>query len=271
MKTFIQFVETKTNRYTVRFNNKEDSSEIELIVIFPILSYIEDFLKKIGLWAGNNSPYPLQYKKDCMKTSPESKFITVPEENKINPKLTGNGLLKKLQNNALYISESAEATLVYSVGEAERLFKIYFKKLTGIEDDKYWTYWTDLNSGIQCLLKDGFSSIKHEIKAMGVPTYKKTGEIERVIFIKFAHDSSLEERKMFGSEFDDIWNEMPKTFLSIPIQSYEDKTLVELKQFITTKIEDIKISSTTKDALIELQDMVDLGIRKKTELLIVKS
>lgn len=205
-----------------------------------------------------------------MIISTTSKFMDVPEENKSNPKVTGNGLIKKIEDAGLYMSEAVDGMLLYNTGEVERLFRIYFKKLTGLEDDSYWTYWTDLNSGIQCLLRDGFSSIKHEIKAMGVPSYKTKGEVERVISIRFAYDSSLDERKLFGPEFDPIHEEMPKIGTLLP-QSYEGKSLAELKDFVMRKLAEEPPTSKLHDTLFEFNEMIDTAIRKKATLIVIKS
>lgn len=269
MQTFMQFIEGKANRYSISFENETDNSEIELSVIFPIFRYIQEYLEKVGLWTGRSSPYAVKYKNDCMIISPTSKFMDVPEENKSNPKVTGNGLLKKIEDSGLFVSETVDGMLLYNTGEVERLFKLYFKKLTGFEDDSYWTYWTDLNAGIQCLLRDGFSSIKHEIKAMGIPSYKTKGEVERVISIKFAYDSSLDERKLFGPEFDPIYEEMPK-MTALLFQFYVGQNLTELKDFVTSKITEEPPTSKLHEILFELNEMIDTAIRKKAKLIIQK-
>lgn len=270
MQTFMKFLEAKANRYFVRFVNTTDRSDIEIDVIFPVMSYIGDYLKEVGLWAGDSSKYPASYKKECKIISPTSKVMDIPEEKKMNPKLTGNGLLKKLQDTAIYLSETADDLLLYSVGEAERLFKLYFKKLTGLEDDSYWTYWKDLNSGIQCVLKDEFSSIQHEMKALGLPDLLKKGQIERVISIRFAHDSSLDETKSFGSEFDPVYDGMPKTYQRLAFHTYEKNDLIKLKSFIDDKMTETGLSPALRNTLFEFKEMIETAIRKNVTLLVSK-
>lgn len=227
--------------------------------IMIVQTYIGDYLNHNGLWSGPPMNWGCLYPKKAknfLKT--KRKFYVIPEENSVVVK--GNVFLERIALECFYMAENRDDIFVFNITEIERLFRLYFRKLTGI---KTWAWVRHVNmiiKGINYLLKKFPGNKPHKIN--------KTIEIRsisEVTQIQFGLDESLEEIYFFPIEFSSIFDKLSNSN-GFPIIFNEYKDLDKFETTLNEMMSDYPAKSCKYIFIQTIIDMISTAKLKKVSI-----